>query len=58
MKTEKVIIDGVESEVVVELDDDYMNDRHLINLEDTMEIPTGEIKETCEKDNKLSDNDE
>ena len=56
MKTEKVIIDGIESEVVVELDSNYKNDKFDINLQDTIEIPIDEIKKDFEKDNKFGDN--
>ena len=48
MKTEKVIIDGIEKEIVVELDDDYKNDTININLEDTIEVPVKEIEENLE----------
>ena len=48
MKTEKVIIDGIEKEIVVELDDDYKNDTININLEDTIEVPVKDIEENLE----------
>lgn len=47
MKTQKAIIDGVETDVIINLDDDYKDDRIIFNndLENTRELPIERIKE-------------
>ncbi len=47
MKTQKAIIDGIETDVIINLDDDYKDDRIIFNndLENTRELPIEKIKE-------------
>lgn len=54
MKSQKIIVDGVEKDIVVKLDDDFKDDSISINLEDTMTIPTKEIKDTLEDTNVIN----
>ena len=46
MKTEEITIDGKKEQLVVDLDDDYMDDSILYDnpLEDTMELSNDTLK--------------
>ena len=56
MKTEKVIVDGVEKDIVTHLDKDYKDDLVINNnnLEDTLELSLDDIHDKLEDTMKIN----
>ena len=46
MKTEKIVVNGIPEDIVVELDDDYKDDTLIndVNFEDTLELFLSDIR--------------